>query len=142
MNALLQGANSSYIAKFESEILPEVLLNNPLRRGVVAAEDYCRSAELDCVFVLQPTLVTRKNHPAGEARLAKSYDILLPGMALLTRQMYRDAMAAGPTGRMYDLTNLFDDQTSPFFMDHIHVNEDGNRMVAQALVPILLKGTP
>ncbi|MBV8752140.1 MAG: SGNH/GDSL hydrolase family protein [Hyphomicrobiales bacterium] len=142
VNALLQGTNASYLAKFESEILPKVLRDNSLRRGVVAAEDYCRNTELDCVFALQPTLVTRKNHPAGEARLAKSYDILLPGMALLTRQMYRDAMAAGPTGRMYDLTNLFDDQTSPFFMDHIHVNEDGNRMVAQALVPILLKGTP
>jgi hypothetical protein len=140
VNALLQGVNSSYIAKFESDILPGVLRDNPLRRGVVAAEDYCRSAELDCVFVLQPTLVTRKNHPAGEARLAKSYDILLPGMTLLTRQMYRDAMAAGPAGRMYDLTGVFDDQTSAFFIDHVHLNEDGNRMIAEALVPILLKG--
>jgi lysophospholipase L1-like esterase len=140
VNALLQGPNSSYLAKFESDILPGILQNNPLRRGVVAAEDYCRSAELDCVFALQPTLVTRKNHPAGEARLAKTYDILFPGMALLTRQMYRDAMAAGPDGRMYDLTGVFDQQTRAFFTDHIHVNEDGNRVVAEALLPILLKG--
>ena len=139
VNALLEGVNSSYLAKFESDKLPGILQHNPLRRGVAAAEDYCRSAELDCVFALQPTLVTRKNHPAGEARIAKTYDILFPAMALLTRQMYRDAMTAGTKGRMYDLTGVFDDQTTAFFTDHVHVNEDGNRVVAEALAPILLK---
>jgi lysophospholipase L1-like esterase len=139
VNALLEGVNASYLAKFERDMLPGILRNNPLRRGVVAAEDYCRSAELDCVFALQPTLVTRKSHPAGEARIAKTYDLLFPAMALLTRQMYRDAMTAGPAGRMYDLTDVFDHQTTAFFTDHAHVNEDGNRVVAEALVPILLK---
>ena len=139
VNALLKGVNSSYLAEFERDKLPGILQNNPLRRGVVAAEDYCRSAELDCVFAFQPTLVTRKNHPAGEAKLAKTYDILFPGMALLTRQMYRDAMTAGTKGRIYDLTDVFDDQTTAFFTDHVHVNEEGNRVVAEALVPILLK---
>jgi GDSL-like Lipase/Acylhydrolase len=139
VNALLEGVNSSSLAKFESEKVPGILRNNPLRRGVVAAEDYCRAAELDCVFVLQPTLATRKNHPAGEARLAKTYDILFPVMAMLTRQMYRDAMSVGPDDRIYDLTGVFDNRASAFFTDHIHVNEDGNRVVAEALVPILLK---
>jgi lysophospholipase L1-like esterase len=142
LNAVLQGVNANYLARFASDKLPGILQHNPLRRGVAAAEDYCRSAELDCVFALQPTLVTRKNHPAGEARLAKTYDILFPAMALLTRQMYRDAMAAGPSGRIYDLTGVFDDQAGAFFTDHIHVNEDGNRVVAEALAPILVKGKP
>jgi hypothetical protein len=142
VNALLEGVNPSSLARFESETVPGIVKKNPLRRGVVAAQDYCRSAELECVFVLQPTLVTRKNHPAGEARLAKTYDILFPGMATLTRQMYRDAMKVGPGDRMYDLTDVFDDRASALFTDHIHVNEDANRLVAEALVPILLKATP
>jgi lysophospholipase L1-like esterase len=142
VNALLEGVNATVLARFESDKVPGILQDNPLRRGVVAAEDYCRSAELDCVFVFQPTLVTRKNHPAGEARLAKTYDILFPGMAMLTRQMYRDAMSVGPDDRMYDLTGVFDNRASAFFTDHIHVNEDGNRVIAEALVPILLKGAP
>jgi len=140
VNALLEGVNANALARFEGDTLPVILQNNPLRRGVVAAEDYCRSAELDCVFVFQPTLVTRKNHPAGEARLAKTYDILFPGMAMLTRQMYRDAMSVGPGERMYDLIGVFDNRASAFFTDHIHVSEDGNRVVAEALVPTLLKG--
>jgi GDSL-like lipase/acylhydrolase family protein len=140
VNALLEGLKASWLARFESETVPGILKNNPLRNGTVAAQDYCRSAELDCVFVFQPTLVARKNHPAGEARLAKTYDLLFPGMAMLTRQMYRDAMSVGPADRMYDLTGVFDDRASAFFLDHIHVNEDGNRAVAEALVPILLKG--
>jgi lysophospholipase L1-like esterase len=140
VNALLEGVNTNALARFEGDTVPGILQNNPLRRGVVAAQDYCRGAELDCVFVFQPTLVTRKNHPAGEARLAKTYDILFPGMAMLTRQMYRDATSVGPDDRMYDFTGVFDDRASAFFTDHIHVNEDGNRVVAEALVPILLKG--
>jgi hypothetical protein len=139
VNALLQGANSTYLAKFESDILPGVLRDNPLRRGVVAAEDYCRGAELDCVFVFQPTLLTRKNHPAGEAKLARTYDLLFPGMAMLTWRMYQDAIAAAPEGRVYDLTRVFDEQEKQFFTDHIHLSEDGNRVVAEALMPILLK---
>jgi hypothetical protein len=142
VNALLEGVNTNALARFEGDTVPGILQNNPLRRGVVAAQDYCRGAELDCVFVFQPTLVTRKNHPAGEARLAKTYDILFPGMAMLTRQMYRDATSVGPDDRMYDFTGVFDDRASAFFTDHIHVNEDGNRVVAEALVPILLKSIP
>jgi lysophospholipase L1-like esterase len=34
---------------------------------------------------------------------------------------------------------VFDDQEKQFFTDHIHLSEDGNRTVAEALVPILLK---
>ena len=139
VNALLEGVNASSLVRFESDKLPGIVQNNPLRRGVVAAEGYCRSAKLDCAFVFQPTLVTRKNHPAGEARLAKSYDILFPGMAMLTRRMYRDAMRVSLNDRMYDLTGVFDNRSSAFFTDHIHVNEDGNRVVAEALMPVLLK---
>ena len=142
VNALLQGVNSDYVAKFESDKLPGVLRDNPLRRGVVAAEDYCRRAELDCVFVFQPTLITRSNHPAGEARLAKTYDLLFPGMAMLTRRMYQDAIAAAPEGRVYDLTGVFNDNERQFFIDHVHLNEKGNRVVAESLAPILLKSAP
>jgi lysophospholipase L1-like esterase len=142
VNALLEGVNSSYLAKFESEKLPGIAQDNPLRRGIVAAEDYCRSAELDCTFVFQPTLLTRKNHPEGEAKLARTYELLLPGMAILTQRMYQDAIAAAPEGRVYDLTGVFDRQPKQFFADHVHLSEDGNRVVAEALVPILLKGAP
>jgi lysophospholipase L1-like esterase len=141
-NAILEGVNANYLTKFEREILPVALRNNPLRRGVAAAEDYCRAAELECVFAFQPMLITRGNHPAGEARLDKTYELFFPGMARLTQEMYRDALAAAPDGRIYDLTSVFDDQARPFFRDYVHVNEDGNRVVAETLVPALLKGVP
>jgi lysophospholipase L1-like esterase len=142
VNALWQGVDPGYLAKFESGVLPGILQDNPLRRGVMAAKSYCRDAELHCAFALQPMLVTRKRHPAGEGRLARSYELLFPGLATLTRAMYRDAMAAGSDGRVYDLTGMFDDQTKPFFTDHVHLTEDGNRATAEGLVPILLNGAP
>jgi len=141
INALVQGVDASFLAKFERETLPRILQGNPLRRGVVAAQAYCRSAELDCVFALQPTLLTRKHHPWPEPRIAKTYELLFRGMATLTREMYRDAIAAAPDGA-YDLTEVLDADPRPLYTDHVHLNEDGNRIVAQALVPILLKSGP
>jgi lysophospholipase L1-like esterase len=142
VNALIHGVNPSYIAKFKSEIIPGILQDNPLRKGVAAAQAYCRGAELDCVFALQPTLLTRKNHPGGEARLFQTYDVLFPGMEILTREMYRDAIAAAPDAPMYDLTPVFDDSASPFFTDHVHLTQDGNRVIAERLVPIVTKTVP
>jgi len=55
VNALLEGVNASSLVRFESDKLPGIVQDNPLRRGVVAAEGYCRSAKLDCAFVFQPT---------------------------------------------------------------------------------------
>jgi len=140
--ALMQGVNASDVDKVEREVVPRILQDNPLRRGIAAAESYCRSAELECVFALQPMLATRKHHPGREAKLAATYELLFPGMGALARAMYRDAMAAAPDGRVCDLAGIFDDQAGPLFTDHGHVDEEGNRVIAAALVPILLKTVP
>ena len=142
VSAVIRGVDASDIARFEREIMPPVLQDNPLRRGIVAAERYCHDAELECQFALQPTLVTRHNHPGGEARLARTYELLLPGMGMLTKEMYRDAIAGARDARIYDLTDVFDDQSKQFFTDHVHLTEDGNRVVAEALAPLLLKNAP
>lgn len=62
--ALVQGVNASDIDKFARDVVPRILQDNPLRGGVAAAQRYCRSSELECVFALQPMLATRKHHPA------------------------------------------------------------------------------
>jgi len=142
VKAAMRGVDPSNLARFENETMPRIMHDNPLRRGVVAAERYCRQAELDCLFALQPTLLTRRNHPGGEARLVKTYELLFPGMAQLTNEMYRDAAAAVTDGRMHDLTNIFDARPKHFFTDHIHLTEDGNRVVAEALAPLVVKNVP
>jgi lysophospholipase L1-like esterase len=142
VSAVIHGVDASDRARFENEIMRPVMQDNPLRRSVIAAERYCRDTELECSVALQPTLVTRRNHPGGEARIARTYDLLVPGMAMLTNEMYRDAIAAVTDGRIYDLTDVFDDQPRPFFTDHVHLTEDGNRVVAAALAPLLLKNVP
>ncbi len=138
VNAVIRGVDASDLARFENETMPRILHDNPLRRGVIAAERYCHDTELECLFALQPTLVTRRNHPGGEARLARTYELLLPGMGVLTTEMYRDAIAA-TDGRIHDLTDVLDGQAKQFFIDHVHVTEEGNRAVAEALAPLLLK---
>jgi len=140
--AATRGVDASELARFNSETMPSILQDNTLRRDIIAAERYCHDAELECLFALQPTLLTRRNHPGGEAGLTKTYEYLFPGMAMLTNEIYRDAMAAATDARIHDLTQMFDAQPKQFFTDHIHLTEDGNRAVAEALAPLLLKNAP
>jgi lysophospholipase L1-like esterase len=138
VTARMRGVDANDLARFKSEIMAPILHDNPLRHGILAAERYCHDTELECLFALQPTLVTRRNHPGREAGIARTYELLVPGMDMLTKEMYRDAIAAATDSRVYDLTPVFDDQPKPFFIDHIHLTEDGNRAIAEALAPLML----
>jgi hypothetical protein len=53
--------------------------------------------------------------------------------------MYRDAIAAGPGERISDLSEVLEPVRKPLFVDTAHLNEAGNRLMAEALVPILLR---
>jgi hypothetical protein len=58
---------------------------------------------------------------------------LYPRFEVAAAQMYADAMKAGPHGRMHDFTTVFDGTDANLFADAIHVNEVGNRMVAERM---------
>ena len=46
-------------------------------------------------------------------------------------------MAAGPPGDVHDLTDVFDESAEPFFLDLVHLNEAGNRLVADRLARVV-----
>ena len=120
--------------------LPASLKSNTLRESMVAADQYCRAVKLRCDFALQPMLFGRKTHSGTEVDLLRTFANVYPRIDVLNARMYREALAAGPAGHIFDLTDIFDGTSQPFFIDQTHVNEAGNRLAAEHVVPIVETG--
>jgi len=133
---------ASTLQWLDEAVLPAALRNNTLRTDIAAADAYCRGAKLVCDFALQPMMFDRPAHPGAEARMAETLGRIYPRMDVLARQMYRDAVASGPAGRVFDLSDTFTRATQPLFLDTVHLNEAGNRIVAERLAPIVIARVP
>lgn len=140
LSAMLDGVSPATLATLDRDLLPRMLRNNSLREGIVAADAYCRASAIRCSFVLQPMLLVRKNPVPPEDRIARTLELVFPRLDVLIGKMYRDSIAAAPRDRALDLSNFFDNATRPSFVDTVHLNEAGNRLVAEALLP-LVRGT-
>lgn len=121
----------------DNEVFPKAVKMSSLRRGVVAADNYCRIAALRCDFVLQPMIYLRETVSVPEATIKRTLSRIYRRLDVLTVQMYRDAVANGPAGRIHDCSHIFDQSTDPYFSDLIHLNERGNRAVAEHLMTIV-----
>ena len=123
-------------------VLPAALKTNTLRESIVSADQYCRASKLLCDFALQPMLFGRKTHSGTEVGLAKTFARIYPRIDVLNRGMYREALAAGPAGHIFDLSNIFDKTSQPFFIDQTHVNEGGNCIATEHILPIVSARLP
>jgi hypothetical protein len=140
--ALWEGTPSKILARLDRDILPRIAQHSSLRKGIIAANEYCETVSLRCSFVLQPILPTRKYPVGPEVRVARTLELAFPRLGATTRELYRDAIAsAEANGRISDFTSLLDANETPVFVDTAHMNEDGHLIVAKALVPVLLRGT-
>lgn len=128
------------VAQMEDKVRSRVSGNNSLRAGLAAAEEYCRSTQLRCDFVLQPMLFTRA-HPVGpEARLVQMFGRLYPGFQVAAQAMYAGALSAVPAHRIHDLSGIFDNLSEPVVMDTVHLNERGNQIAAARLADTVTIG--
>ena len=121
----------STLDKREHEMLAHVHQVNRLRAGLIAADEYCSAVHLRCDFVLQPLLFTRARPVGPEIRLIRTFKQLYPGFAAVAIEMYRDALASVPAKPIHDLSGAFDEFAQPVFTDNVHINEVGNRLVAE-----------
>ena len=58
---------------------------------------------------------------------------IYPRLDVAAAQTYSDAIAAGPPNRVHDFSIIFDEMMDHYFVDAIHLNEAGNRLVAERL---------
>ena len=84
----------------------------------------------------------RKSHTGAEAQMAAILARIYPRLDVLTARLYDEAMAAGPAGHMFNLSHMFDAKAQPFFLDFVHLNEDGYRIAAEQVAPIVAARLP
>ena len=142
LQAMWTTPSAQKVRWIDTQVLPAVLAEKALRKGILDADEYCRASQLRCDFVLQPTLAERKTRPPSEAAIAKVLDRVFPELDVLAEQMYADALASGPQGHVFDLTHIFDNTTQPLFLDFVHLNEEGYRLAAQKVAQIVTKQLP
>jgi hypothetical protein len=133
LSRTIVAVSAAELEKREAELLPKVQRNNHLREGLLAANNFCTEARLRCDFFLQPLLFTRSPPVGTEVQLVPTFKQFYPGFAATSKWMYQDTLASLPGGRVHDFSGLFDDIAEPVFTDNVHVNQLGNRIVAQRI---------
>jgi hypothetical protein len=91
-----------------------------------------------CDFMLQPMLLTRRTPIGPEVAITQTLKQFHPRYDALIATLYRSAHAFGPN--VHDLSGLFDGSASPVFVDAIHTNEAGYRLVAERIAAIIAPG--
>ena len=141
VHAQLFPTSKGMLDRLDADILPRLRKVNPLRVGILAADDYCHRTGLRCDFVLQPMLATRRTASGKELEMQKTLLGLYPRLDVAAIQMYADAMALNPIHAVHDFSGMFDQTTEHFYADPIHVNEAGNHTVAEHLASTILFGS-
>ncbi|MDE2854367.1 MAG: SGNH/GDSL hydrolase family protein [Chloroflexota bacterium] len=113
------------------DIADRLLANQRLIRAAAIEHD------VRVLFVLQPALFAKSARTAAEQRILDDVESAQPGFIDLYREVeriIREAVSDGRSDDMTFLTELFRDVSDGIFFDRVHINEIGNRHVAEALV--------
>ena len=130
------------LAHLDEVVLPEIIKRNPLRQGVEAADAYCRAEVLRCQLLLQPAIYTRRPPRGPEVAIALTAERVHPGLSALGVKMYRDALDNPPQMPVSDLSDVFNPSDRPFYVDALHINEEGNAYLAEQLAARLSARLP
>ena len=138
LSAKLLAPDAALLGKMDNEVLPRLARTNSLRDGIAAATAYCRTAAMRCDFMMQPMLLARRTPVGPEVAITQTLKQFHPRYDALTTTLYRSAHAFGPN--VHDLSELFDGSAGPVFVDAIHTNEAGYRLVAERIAAIIAPG--
>jgi hypothetical protein len=138
LSAKFLAPDAALLNKIDNEVLPRLARTNSLRDGIAAATAYCRTAAMRCDFMLQPMLLARSTPIGPEVAITRALRQFHPRYDAVTATIYRSVHELGPT--VHDLSALFDGSAGPVFVDAIHTNEAGYRLVAERIAAIITPG--
>ena len=114
-----------------------VARTNSLRERIAVARSYCDSTDLRCDFFLAPLIFTCRSPACLQSPLAGAIARVYRKMHLLLDWMYADALAHVPAEDIEDLRDAFDQANQPIYTDLVHVNEEGNRLIAERIADVI-----
>jgi hypothetical protein len=138
LSARFLAPDAALLDKIDNEVLPRLARTNSLRDGIAAATAYCRTAAMRCDFMLQPMLLARSTPIGPEVAITRTLKQFHPRYDAVTATVYRSVHELGPT--VHDLSALFNGSAGPVFVDAIHTNEAGYRLVAERIAAIIAPG--
>ena len=92
-----------------------------------------RSFGFKCLFFWQPTVYTKANPTRYEA--AQGW---LPGDKEFLDGIHQRIATLAEEEQIHDLSAVFGNSAQPYFIDEAHLTEQGNRVVAQGMLPYVL----
>ena len=140
--AMSGGPSPRLPAHLDQNVLLQPIRDNSLREGIHAAATYCENEHLRCDFFLQPLIFTRHPPRGPEAAMARTFGRIYPGFDVLSKGLYADTLNAAAADRVHDFADIFNDASSPFLVDLIHLNEAGNRFVAEKIAALIAARQP
>ncbi|MGH2374281.1 MAG: hypothetical protein ACRDIC_12560 [bacterium] len=96
-------------------------------------------------FFWQPTVFSKKRLSPWEHRVAERFQRRYPTAVPFYNDVYRilgERVRTGSPANVYDLSSVFDEEPGTMFFDPIHLLEEGNDKIADAIVQALLKAGP
>lgn len=110
------------------KLAADVIRNYLANRAIVEA--LARKFGYQELFYWQPTLFDKPHlTPYERAMLRANADTFRPIIETVYTQMERIATQNG----IMDISGIFHDATQPYYVDTFHLNEDGNRVIAQRM---------
>ena len=122
---------------FDRDGTASIARTNAFRETLATARSYCDATGLICDFFLHPLIFTCKSPACRQNPLARAVARVYPGMDRVIDWMYADALADVPPDDIEDLRDAFDQTAQPIYTDLVHVNEEGNRLIAERIADIV-----
>lgn len=107
-----------------------------------AALEVFQQKSIPVLFVIQPSLATRKNKTLREQGLSDSIDRRYPGNMGFVSQCVAELRKSDAfrEGVLLDVSDAFDGYDGEIYRDDVHVNEMGNKIAAERLAGIVQSG--
>ncbi len=121
------------LARIELMIADNTRKQNSLRTAIASALAYCATAGLQCDFIFQPMVFDLRVPARSDREIQITTAHVFPRFDTLARIMYAQASVVVPTGHMHDFRDTFDRSTNPIFLDQVHTNELGYRLIAERI---------
>ncbi len=116
------------------EIVARYLANVRIIRAIAAEYG------VDVIFVWQPALFYKDTLTGAEPSIRAEVDVITPGFAELyseANNILRLRIADENIEDIVVISDLFTDDGREIFHDRVHVNEEGNFTIAEAIMPAL-----
>ena len=111
---------------------------------LLQSDEYVRARGACFIHVLQPDLFSRPSRDF-ERPLVDNHFLTMKGMGMALLEAHRELvpltqMLVDRKVSAWDASKIFDRVEDPIFLDFAHTNEFGNRIIADFLFDVLVRG--